>query len=101
MGTIGRRGGGLNLFNPDKQSFTTFKHDPKISSSLVNDAVYSLYEDEQSNLWVGTANGLDRMNVEKGEFTHFKPFPDDTIPLGKTLLSASWKIVTQFMDRQC
>jgi signal transduction histidine kinase/ligand-binding sensor domain-containing protein len=87
-GTIGRTsGGGLNLFNSDKQSFTTYKHDPTVNSSLVHDAVYCLYEDEQSNLWVGTPNGLDRMNVEKGEFTHFKPFPDDTIPFGKNFVA--------------
>ena len=81
----GGGGGGLNLFNPDKQNFTTYKHDPAISSSLVHNEVFSLFEDQQSNFWVGTINGLDRMNIEKGEFTHYKPFPDDTIPGGKNM----------------
>ena len=81
-GGNGVTSGGLNLFNPDKQTFTVYKHDPTISSSLAHDAVFSLYEDEQSNFWVGTVNGLDRMNIEKGEFTHYKPFPDDTITDG-------------------
>ncbi len=82
IGSNGFPAGGLNLFNPDKQNFTTYKHDPAISSSLVHDAVISIYEDEQSNLWVGTVNGLDRMNIEKGEFSHYKPFPEDTISNG-------------------
>ena len=72
----------LNLFNSDKQNFTIYKHDPANSSSLIHDGVFSLYEDEQSNLWVGTVNGLDRMNMDKGEFAHYKPFPDDTISNG-------------------
>jgi len=75
----GTLGGGLSLLNPDKQSFTTYKHDSTISTSLVHDVVFSLYEDRQSNFWVGTVLGLDKMNIEKGEFTHYKPFPDDTI----------------------
>jgi signal transduction histidine kinase/ligand-binding sensor domain-containing protein len=81
-GSIGSPAGGLNLFNPDKQNFTSYKHDPKNISSLVHDAVISIYEDQQSNLWVGTVNGLDRMNMEKGEFTHYKIFPEDTISNG-------------------
>ncbi len=83
----GTVGGGLNLFNPDKQNFTAYKHDPKISGSLINDRIFSLYEDVQSNLWVGTSNGLDRMNIKTGEFTLYKPFPDDTIPSGKNFVT--------------
>ena len=74
---------GLRLLNPDKQSFTAYKHDAKNSNSLGSDVVFSLLEDEQSNLWVGTLHGLDKMDVEKGTFTHYKAFPEDTIPGGK------------------
>jgi hypothetical protein len=40
--------GGLNLFNPGKQNFTFYLHNPKISSSLIEDNIYSIYEDHQS-----------------------------------------------------
>src|SRR4030095_9092415 len=52
---------------------------------LGNDFILSLYEDESSDLWVGTATGLDRMNINKGEFTHYKAFPEDTVIGGKNL----------------
>jgi ligand-binding sensor domain-containing protein len=45
---VGTVGGGLNLFNPEKQNFTSYKHDPKNNRSLIRNEVYGLYEDEQS-----------------------------------------------------
>jgi ligand-binding sensor domain-containing protein len=69
---VGTVGGGLNLFNPEKQNFTSYKHDPKNNRSLIRNEVFGLYEDEQSNLWIGTPTGLDKMNIEKGEFEHCK-----------------------------
>ena len=74
---------GLRLLNPDKQSFTAYKHDAKNSNSLGFDVVFSFLEDKQSNFWLGTVNGLDKMDVVKGTFTHYKAFPEDTIIGGK------------------
>lgn len=55
---IGTRGGGVNLFNNDMQSFThitTKTHD----AALTSDAVNTLYEDTKGQIWVGTENGLN------------------------------------------
>ncbi|MDX2047631.1 MAG: two-component regulator propeller domain-containing protein [Chitinophagaceae bacterium] len=61
--------GGLNRFNPAKQNFTRFLHDPKDPSSLIDNRVWTIYEDSKGRFWVGTAgDGLHTMNREKGSF---------------------------------
>ena len=80
-------GAGLNLFNPDQGTFKTYKHDPKDDNSVAADVIFSLYEDAQSNFWVATLYGLDRMDVKKGVFTHYKVYPSDTVMGGKNLVT--------------
>ncbi len=78
--------GGLFLFNPEKQSFKGWHHDAKNSKSLTANIVFAIYEDQQSNLWVGTLEGLDKMDVDKNEFTHYQPFPEDSIKYKRNLV---------------
>ena len=80
--------GGLNLFNPEKQNFTVYKHDPTVSSSLVFDVVICMTEDKQGNFWIGTVNGLDKLDQAKGTFTHYKIFPSDSIIGGKNVVAS-------------
>jgi ligand-binding sensor domain-containing protein/signal transduction histidine kinase len=50
----------LQRFNIDNPWFYYYKNDPEIASSLSHNSIYSLYEDKQKNLWVGTySKGLD------------------------------------------
>ena len=71
-------GGGLCSFN---QQTGTFKRYPYIINQLntpnnnaLDDAVvFSIYEDKQGTLWVGTNNGgLNRFNRESGTFTSYQ-----------------------------
>lgn len=48
---------GLSLYDRRKQSFTNFAHYPEERESLSQNSVYSLYEDYQGSLWVGTYFG--------------------------------------------
>jgi signal transduction histidine kinase/streptogramin lyase len=57
-------GGGLNRFRDQK--FTSFTS----KEGLSNDWVYSLYEDREGSLWIGTSNGLNRL--KNGEFINYK-----------------------------
>jgi signal transduction histidine kinase/ligand-binding sensor domain-containing protein len=70
-------GNSLSLWNPDKQSFTVFRHGPNSGKNLSGAVVLALIEDDDAHVWVGTDAGFDRMDVEKGEFTQFKAFPEE------------------------
>ena len=61
--------GGLNRFNPANKNFTRFLHDPKDTSSLIDNRVRAIFEDSKGRFWVGTGgDGLHTMNREKGTF---------------------------------
>ncbi len=66
---VGTHGGGLGHFNPASRSFT-----PIFLSvdALANNNVYALEEDERGFLWVGTLNGLFRLDYERGQSVMFE-----------------------------
>lgn len=61
---------GLNRY--DGYSITVLKHNPLDSNSLSNNFIYSLYEDHQGILWVGTnGGGLDAIDLHTGKISHY------------------------------
>ncbi len=58
---LGSRGDGLFIATPDKNGngyeIRNFRHRADDASSLSNDAVYSIYEDSNHRIWVGTYGG--------------------------------------------
>ena len=50
---------GLNLFLPDKNSFQSFSTD----NGLPDNTIRGIVEDQNHDLWVGTANGLSRIRI--------------------------------------
>jgi PAS domain S-box-containing protein len=63
--------GGLSRFDPDTGQFVHYRHNTEQIDSLASDAVWSVLEDQDGTLWVGTANALDRLNRDSGTFTHY------------------------------
>ncbi|CAE7275531.1 unnamed protein product [Symbiodinium microadriaticum] len=57
---VGTFGGGLNKFNPEDKSFTRITKENGLSSNVV----LTIEEDMFGNLWVGTGNGLCRLDPE-------------------------------------
>ena len=68
---------GLNRIEKKSGSLTSFYHDPDTPSSLSDDIVWSLYEDNMQRLWVGTVNGLNRYDPETESFVRFIEDPDN------------------------
>lgn len=70
---IGTEGGGLNLFNPDREDFTRFRYscpdDQKPGTGI--DLVQDIYEDNDGILWLGTWGGLLRFDPSKGEWRRY------------------------------
>jgi len=61
--------GGLNRF--DGYEFKAYKNNPKDSFSLGNNMVYTLCEDANKNIWVGTNKSVYIYNPEDERFTPF------------------------------
>ncbi len=57
---LGTEGGGLNLYNKDKDSFTRFTTKDGLPSNLI----YSMQEDNSGYLWLSTNNGLCKFHPE-------------------------------------
>jgi signal transduction histidine kinase/ligand-binding sensor domain-containing protein len=70
---IGTIGGGLNKFDPVRETFTRYRHDPANPNSLSNDDVYALFEDRSGKLWIGTRAGLDLFDRTNQRFTYVNP----------------------------
>jgi len=69
---VGTAGGGLCLYDSEKDSFTSYDlSDSSVVSKGSND-VYALFEDSDSVLWVGTfGGGLKRFDKKTGKIKHY------------------------------
>lgn len=68
---VGTHSGGVCKYDRNKNIFVHYKNDPEDSTSLINNRVWSLYEDNNGNIWIGTSAGLDKLNIQTGEISHY------------------------------
>ena len=63
-------GGGLNRLNREDHTFTRYVHDPERVTSLIDNRVTSIFEDQSGTLWVGTSeHGLHHFDRKNNSFT--------------------------------
>jgi len=72
---VGTYGGGLIKIIRDKNNnpviYTRIKNDPNNSNSLSNNNVFSIHEDNQENLWIGTfGGGLNKLAAKEKSKTN-------------------------------
>lgn len=90
---IRAEGGGLNRFDggPPKRetgTFTRYLHDPEDPTSLGQDVVSAIVEDQQGRLWVGTqGGGLQALDRESGAFARWQHDPEDPASLASDNVS--------------
>jgi signal transduction histidine kinase/ligand-binding sensor domain-containing protein/DNA-binding response OmpR family regulator len=66
---IGSHGGGINVYNPQKEQWTTYTQS---NSQLPSDKVQSLLHDSRGNMWVGTfGEGLSLYDKKNQTFITF------------------------------
>jgi ligand-binding sensor domain-containing protein/signal transduction histidine kinase len=75
---VATMGGGVCLYDHNKEHFIRYRHNEKNSNSIADDNVNSVWEDENENVWIATVNGLDKLNRKKNKIEHFKHVGNDT-----------------------
>jgi signal transduction histidine kinase/streptogramin lyase len=69
---IGASGDGLDRYDPSTGAWKKFEHNPDDPTSLSNDFIETIYEDENGVLWLGTGGGLNRFDPVTQTFTHYR-----------------------------
>jgi len=59
----------LNKYNG--YDFKVYKHDEKDINSIANNYIVDLQQDDSGNIWVGTADGLSKINTENDKITNY------------------------------
>jgi ligand-binding sensor domain-containing protein len=77
---LGSQGDGLFSFDPASHKFTRYRHLVNDPATLSDDHVSVLFEDRQHNLWIGTTNGLNRIDAS-GRFVQYHHDPNDATSL--------------------
>jgi len=68
---LGTSQSGLHHFDPVTHRFTVYKSDPSDPSTLRDDGVGAIYIASSHLIWIGTENGLNRLDPATGKFTGY------------------------------
>lgn len=72
---------GFFRYDPLSQSFTTYRHSASNPNSLIFNSVWTIYEDRQGLIWLGTGRGLNTYDPVQQQFTNrtslVSAFPGD------------------------
>ena len=72
---VGTWGGGLVRFDPVSERVVRYMRNERDPRTLSDDRVQTVYEDRSGRVWVGTFNGLNRLDVRQGSFVRFEHVP--------------------------
>lgn len=67
---IGTEDHGINLYDYRTGNFKYIRHDPSNDKSLSDDHVWTIFEDSNHNIWVGTSEGLNLYDKKTKTFEH-------------------------------
>ena len=81
---------GIANFNPNKETFHTYKSMPYDSNSLSNDETFCFLEDTSGLIWIGTYNGISRFNPNSN-FDYFKTDPSSENGLSSTMITGIYE----------
>lgn len=81
---------GLDRYNG--YGFTTFKNDPMDKKSVSDNFIWTVYEDHEGTIWVGTNNGgLCKFNRDEQNFTIYKNDPNNSSSLSNDNVRAIYE----------
>jgi signal transduction histidine kinase/ligand-binding sensor domain-containing protein len=68
---LGTSQSGLHRFDPVTHRFTVYKSDPSDPNTLRDDGVGAIYIASSHLIWIGTENGLNRLDPATGKFAGY------------------------------
>lgn len=74
---VGSYEGGLNLFDRKTETFTRFVYESNRMTSISDNQITCMVEDNVGNIWVGTEKGLNLLDPITRRFTRFVHDPAD------------------------
>ena len=85
---------GLQRF--DGYEFRNYTFDPGNPTSISDNFISTIFEDDSANLWIGTeANGLNVFDKEKEAFLSFRHEPGNPSSLASNSIPRASKVITQ------
>ena len=68
---MGTSGGGLDVFDKNKETFKHYKHDPNNPLTLADDVINRIFQDSNNNIWIGTSKGLSKYISKTNSFKNY------------------------------
>jgi len=68
---LGTDGSGLQHFDPVTHRFSVYRSDPSDPNSLRDDSIGAIYVDTAHVIWIGTENGMNRLDPATGTFAGY------------------------------
>ena len=66
-------GEGLLRLNRETGDYTFYRQDPSDpENSLIDNFVWTVSESRDGTIWIGGSQGLNALNPETGQFTHYR-----------------------------
>jgi signal transduction histidine kinase len=88
---IGTQNGGINIFDPIKNAFYSYKHDENDIESIYDNFVETICEDNTGTMWFGTYGGLSIYDNNKKQFVSFHHQANDPSSLSNNIVSDLWQ----------
>lgn len=80
---------GVYAFDPIKEKFIHYVHNPKDENSLCDDINFGLTEVRNGRIWIPTENGLDELSTRTGIFKHYHHIAADSSSISSNFVSST------------
>jgi signal transduction histidine kinase len=88
---LGTVDGGLCRFDPKKESFKNYTHNPNNPNSINDDRIYTIIKGDENLLWMATGNGIASFDTETELFTRYYAEPENPEGLSYHLIMSVFK----------
>jgi signal transduction histidine kinase/ligand-binding sensor domain-containing protein len=78
---IATLGGGVCKYDRHKEKFIRYQSDLSNTNTPVLDDINTVLEDSEGKVWIGTSDGLDRLDPQTNQFTHYRHSENDPASL--------------------